>query len=307
MVPPPPPPPRPTLQVKVLTEEEYAERQRQANYTRAVPARHSFEPTTAHGRGSNITMRVVETTHTPAPARYFVADHALDGVNASVQEALRAKLADLPPAPGPESFPQPGDLLEPGAFGLEPDWALAPSDDVEDFDVKHASDGGGGATEVSFSAGSRWGRGDGADVLLAEELRRRRIARQAARRHLTQEQFEEEDEEDGDQDLLLAGETLEGLRERLAYERITRANASATGIIGAGAVRPGAALELSDSMISSFAKQMDLEHLGPAENPVDMRGLMMRRENGEGSSLRARAVLQLGLRSYLGGPGTCIG
>ena len=66
-------------------------------------------------------------------------------------------------------------------------------------------------------------------------------------------------------------------------ERLTRINAStSTGVTGEGAVRPGAALELSDSMISAFAKQLDLKHLGRAENPVDMRGLMMRRENGEG-------------------------
>ncbi len=228
-------------------------------------------------------MRVVETTHNPAPARYFVTDHALDGVNASVQEMLRAKLADLPPAPGPASFPQPGDYLEPGAFGLEPDWALPPSDDVEDFDVVHASDGSGGPIEVRVSAGSGWARGDGGDVLLAEELRRRRIARQAARRQLTKMHSKEEDEDDDDEGLLLAGETLEELRDRLVYGRLTRVNASAgTRVLGAGAVRPGAALELSDSMISAFAKQLDLKHLGPAENPMDMRGLMMRRENGEG-------------------------
>ena len=228
-------------------------------------------------------MRVVETTHNPAPARWLVADHALDGVNASVKEALRARLADLPPPPGPASFPQPGDYLEPSALGLEPDWAWPPSDDVEDFDVVQASDGGGGPINVRFSAGCGWGRGDGADVLLSEELRRRRMARQAARRHLTQEQSKEEVEEDDDQGLLLAGETLEGLRDRLVCERLTRINAStSTGVTGEGAVRPGAALELSDSMISAFAKQLDLKHLSRAENPVDMRGLMMRRENGEG-------------------------
>jgi hypothetical protein len=291
------PPPHTPLQVRILTEEEYAECQRKANYTRGEPARHIFAPSTAHFHGSNITMRVVDSTHTPGPARYFVADHALDGANASVRDTLREQLADLPLAPGPASFPQPGDYLEPGPLGLDEDWVWPPSDEVTDLDVVHAQDGDAGPIEVRFSAGGRWGRGDGADVLLAEELRRRRMARKEARkveRRAKLVHSQDADDEVEDQDLLVAGETLEGLQERLVLERLMCANASgvARGGVGVGAARPGAALELTDSIISAFAKQMDLKHLGPVENPVDMRGLMVEPENGEGLAEFARIQWQ---------------
>ena len=291
------PPPHTPLQVRILTEEEYAECQRKANYTRGEPARHIFAPSTAHFHGSNITMRVVDSTHTPGPARYFVADHALDGANASVRDTLREQLADLPLAPGPASFPQPGDYLEPGPLGLDEDWVWPPSDEVTDLDVVHAQDGDAGPIEVRFSAGGRWGRGDGADVLLAEELRRRRMARKEARkveRRAKLVHSQDADDEVEDQDLLVAGETLEGLQERLVLERLMCANASgvARGGGGVGAARPGAALELTDSIISAFAKQMDLKHLGPVENPVDMRGLMVEPENGEGLAEFARIQWQ---------------
>ena len=149
--------------VKVLSEEEYEERKRAVNYTSASSPRHRTE---AESGGSKATMRVVEQAEPPAPSCFFVADHALDAVNASVRDALEKKFKSiLPPRSAISMAPKPGDFLVPGPFGLERDWTT-PDPFPQDFQVIKGKEGASGKVEVCFSLGGDWDRGDGADVLL---------------------------------------------------------------------------------------------------------------------------------------------
>jgi len=288
------------MQVKVLSEEEYEERKRVANFSTSSAA-----SATAMSDGSNATVHVVsENTPTSAKPRAHLgvaSDHTLDGVNASIREALQKKLQNLPPPPGPASYPRPGDFLRPGPLGLEQDWTVPQEPEPDDFEVVH--DGSqGGKVEVRFAVGDQWGRGDGADMLLAEELRRRLALR---KQNCTGPRPQEtgpacEGQEGSEEDiqvehLLEEGETLEGLRDDLVQEQLLtseatshRSQAGSTAPDASPLARPGATLELSESMIEALAKQMQLQHLGPVENPMNMRGLSIRRENGPGLAQLAR-------------------
>ena len=295
----------------MLSEEEYEGRVRAANYT-ASPCLAA----SASCLGSNVTVRVLPEQKGPQP-RFrlgIVSDHALDGVNASVHAALQRKLKNLPPPPGPESYPRPGDFLQPGPFGLEEDWTAPQESMPTDFEVIDDVQRNSGKVEVRFSVGDQWEQGDGGRVLLAEELRRRILLRKREKRdarrekktaQLTSQQHaaaaaaakeeeEEEEEEEGlsessicFEDVLAEGETLESLTDDLVAERLMLGQGNA-GAVAAAEARPGAALQLSDSMIEAYAKQLDLKHLNPLENPMDMQGLSVTKENGLGLSQLAR-------------------
>lgn len=147
---------RPTpWQIKVLTEEEYAERKLAANCTRGAPARYSFPPTTLESHGNKATVRVIEQPEAPPSSQFFITDHVLDGVNASVLAAVQKTLKSLPPTSA-SSYPRPGDYLKPGPFGLERDWNVEQEPGPQNFEVIEGKEGGGGKTEVWFETGGHW-------------------------------------------------------------------------------------------------------------------------------------------------------